>query len=39
MDLEFDFLQEYGSTIIAEDDIDRYFDIPSVKFVLNEKEC
>jgi hypothetical protein len=39
MDLEFDFLQEYGSTITAEDDIDRYFDTPSVKFVLNEKEC
>jgi len=39
MDLEFDFLQEYGSIITAEDDIDRYFDSPSVKFVLNEKEC
>ena len=39
IDLEFYFLQEYGSTIIAEDDIDRYFDTPLVKFVLNEKEC
>jgi hypothetical protein len=39
MDLEYDFLQEYGSTITAEDDIDRYFDSPSVNFVLNEKEC
>ena len=39
MDLEFDFLQEYGSTITAEDDINRYFDSPLVKFVLNEKEC
>jgi hypothetical protein len=38
MDLEFDFLQEYGSTIIAENDIDRYFDTPLVKFVLNKKE-
>ena len=39
IDLEFDFLQEYGSTITAEDDIDRYFDTPLVKFVLNKKEC
>jgi hypothetical protein len=38
MDLEYDFLQEYGSTITAEDDIDWYFDSLSVKFILNE-EC
>jgi hypothetical protein len=36
--LELDFLEEYGSIISAENDIDRYFDTPSVKFVLNEKE-
>jgi hypothetical protein len=38
MNLEFNFLQEYSSTIIAEDDINQYFDSPSVKFILNEKE-
>jgi hypothetical protein len=37
-DLELDFLEEYGSIISAENDIDRYFDTPLVKFVLNEKE-
>jgi len=38
MDLEYDFLQEYSSTITAEDDINRYFDSPLVNFILNEKE-
>jgi len=38
MDLEFDFLQEYGSTSIAEVDINQYFNSPLVKFILNKKE-
>ena len=37
-DLELDFLEEYSSIISAKNDIDRYFDTPSVKFILNEKE-
>jgi hypothetical protein len=39
MSLELDFLQEYGTTVTAKNDINRYFDSPRVKFVLNEKEC
>ncbi|KAH8743198.1 hypothetical protein F5882DRAFT_472012 [Hyaloscypha sp. PMI_1271] len=38
MSLELEFLQEYGSTITANDNIERYFNTPSVNFVLNEKE-
>jgi hAT family C-terminal dimerisation region len=37
--MEMDFLQEYGSAITNEDDIERYFNTPQVNFVLNEKEC
>jgi hypothetical protein len=38
MSLELEFLQEYGSAITANDDIERYFNTPSINFVLNEKE-
>jgi len=34
-----DFIQEYGSAVTANDDIERYFNSPRVNFVLNEKEC
>ena len=34
-----DFLQEYGSVVTANDDIERYFNSLGVNFVLNEKEC
>jgi hypothetical protein len=37
-DLELDFLEEYGSIISAKNNINRYFNTPSVKFILNEKE-
>jgi hypothetical protein len=36
--LELEFLQEYSSIIIADNNIERYFNTPSVNFVLNEKE-
>jgi len=39
LSMEMDFLQEYGSAITNEDDIERYFNTPQVNFVLNEKEC
>ncbi len=35
--LEFDFLQEYRSSIITDDDIERYFNLLGVNFVLNKK--
>ena len=35
---EDDFLQEYGSAVSTDDDIDRYFDLPGINFVLNNKE-
>ena len=38
LSIEMDFLQEYGSAITNEDDIERYFNTPQVNFVLNEKE-
>jgi hypothetical protein len=39
MSIEFDYLQEYGTTVTVENDIDRYFYSPGVNFVLKEKEC
>ena len=38
MSLELEFLQEYGSVITANNNIERYFNTPSINFVLNEKE-
>ena len=38
MSLELEFLQEYSSIIIANNNIKRYFNTPSINFVLNEKE-
>jgi len=38
MSLELEYLQEYGSAVTVDDDIERYFNTPSVNFVLNEKE-
>ena len=39
LSIEMDFLQEYGSAVTADDDIERYFSLLGVNFVLNEKEC
>jgi hypothetical protein len=39
LSMEMDFLQEYGSVVTADDDIERYFSLLGVNFVLNEKEC
>jgi len=36
--MELEFLQEYGSAVTADDDIEQYFNTPGVNFVLNEKE-
>lgn len=36
--MEIDFLQEYGSAITTDDDIDRYINIPGVNFILNKGE-
>jgi hypothetical protein len=36
--LAFEYLEEYGTSVEAENDIDRYFDLPAVQFVLDEKE-
>jgi hypothetical protein len=38
MSLELEYLQEYGSVVTANDDIERYFNTPSVNFVLDKKE-
>jgi hypothetical protein len=36
--IEYKFLQEYRAAIITDDDIDRFFNLLRVNFVLNEKE-
>jgi hypothetical protein len=36
--MEYEFLQEYGATITTDNDIDQFFNLPGVNFVLNEKE-
>jgi hypothetical protein len=35
MSLELEYLQQYGSAVTADDDIERYFNTSSVNFVLN----
>jgi hypothetical protein len=36
--LSYKYLEEYGTSIAVENDINRYFDIPRVQFVLDENE-
>jgi len=36
--IEYEFLQEYRAAIIIDDNIDRFFNLLGVNFVLNEKE-
>ena len=36
--LSYEYLEEYGTSVAVEDDVERYFDLPGVQFVLDEKE-
>jgi hypothetical protein len=36
--LAYEYLEEYGASVAVEDDIDRYFDLSGVQFVLDEAE-
>jgi hypothetical protein len=35
VDIEMEFLQEYGSAVSADDDIERYFNSPQVSYVAD----
>jgi hypothetical protein len=37
MSLELEFLQEYGATMIVEDNIEQYFTDPVIPFIINKK--
>jgi hypothetical protein len=36
--MEFEFLQEYKATITTDNNIDRFFNLLGVNFILNKKE-